>query len=164
MAVCEKCKVEIPSSGCPRCQYIDSLPVMMLPKECRGCCPICLIDFEDDDDEDELVNELPCEHHFHKKCIFEWIKLNNKTCPLCRYKLPLATPPIRQGFYRPPFGSMLFFHGGLAYYVPYRVGDPLQLDQLRAGAISGKYPRALLMYDDEDGVVRDEDGDAAMLE
>ncbi len=32
------------------------------------------------------VCELPCNHKFHKKCLFEWLN-KSFTCPLCRKRL-----------------------------------------------------------------------------
>lgn len=45
-------------------------------------CPICLNDFEDD----EEVCFLDCTHKFHHNCIVQWVREKN-TCPLCRRKL-----------------------------------------------------------------------------
>ena len=42
-------------------------------------CPICLSNFEPDDD----VRLLPCSHHFHQECVDEWLAVNS-TCPSCR--------------------------------------------------------------------------------
>jgi len=42
-------------------------------------CVICLLDYVDHDE----LNELPCKHHFHKACAEKWLKIN-KTCPLCK--------------------------------------------------------------------------------
>jgi hypothetical protein len=39
-------------------------------------CSICL-----STEENQIT--LPCNHHYHKKCILEWFN-NIKTCPLCR--------------------------------------------------------------------------------
>ena len=33
-------------------------------------CPICLKSFE----QDEVVNNLPCNHRFHSDCIKQWLK------------------------------------------------------------------------------------------
>ncbi|KAI9365459.1 hypothetical protein DFJ73DRAFT_619737, partial [Zopfochytrium polystomum] len=41
-------------------------------------CVICLNQYEDG----EHLRRLPCLHHFHVKCVDEWLRLN-KTCPLC---------------------------------------------------------------------------------
>merc|ERR1711964_252428 len=39
----------------------------------------------------ETVHTFGCgnDHHYHKECIIPWLKLN-RTCPLCRYTVPLA--------------------------------------------------------------------------
>ena len=42
-------------------------------------CPICLEDYNIG----EILNELICNHFYHKKCINNWIKSNNN-CPICR--------------------------------------------------------------------------------
>lgn len=42
-------------------------------------CPICLEDFNIG----EILNELICNHFYHKNCINNWIKSNNN-CPICR--------------------------------------------------------------------------------
>ncbi|KAJ3138789.1 hypothetical protein HK101_003705 [Irineochytrium annulatum] len=41
-------------------------------------CVICLNEYE----EDERLRRLACFHHFHLKCVDEWLR-QNKTCPLC---------------------------------------------------------------------------------
>ena len=42
-------------------------------------CPLCLEDYNIG----EILNELICNHFYHKKCINNWIKSNNN-CPICR--------------------------------------------------------------------------------
>lgn len=48
-------------------------------------CPICVCDFEDDDD----IRMLPCDarHQFHKDCVDPWLLNESKFCPLCRWDL-----------------------------------------------------------------------------
>jgi len=52
----------------------------VVQSEC--CCCVCLDEFE--------VNAecytLPCQHFFHHKCIFQWLR-TSRTCPMCRYPL-----------------------------------------------------------------------------
>ncbi|KIY73044.1 hypothetical protein CYLTODRAFT_434414 [Cylindrobasidium torrendii FP15055 ss-10] len=45
-------------------------------------CPICIVDFEDDDD----VRILPCEghHRFHQQCVDPWLLELSSSCPICR--------------------------------------------------------------------------------
>ena len=45
-------------------------------------CTICLEDFN----ENEILYELICKHHYHKDCIDDWLSKKN-TCPLCRLNL-----------------------------------------------------------------------------
>ncbi|KAL3833618.1 hypothetical protein ACJIZ3_008354 [Penstemon smallii] len=119
--VCQKCKVAIdrePFAGnssnnfqCPRCLFMDSLPIIKSSKE-AGACSICLEDFNSKTTTTTttVINELPCRHHFHKECISEWISRRKYSCPLCRYKLPIddAVRPARHvvenghGTYIPP--------------------------------------------------------------
>jgi hypothetical protein len=44
-------------------------------------CAICMADYE----EEEAVRVLPCggAHHFHKRCVDDWLKIN-ANCPICR--------------------------------------------------------------------------------
>ncbi|KAL4504422.1 hypothetical protein ABPG72_009868 [Tetrahymena utriculariae] len=45
-------------------------------------CSICFIKLEQGD----IVNQLPCKHIFHSKCIKPWLKLS-PCCPNCRFDL-----------------------------------------------------------------------------
>jgi len=54
-------------------------------------CAICLSNYS----VGELVRQLPCQgaHHFHDKCITDWLKIH-ATCPCCRESLlPLMADP-----------------------------------------------------------------------
>lgn len=51
--------------------------------EDEGQCPICLKNMEEED----IINELPCKHKFHKECILPWL-LKTCSCPCCRFELP----------------------------------------------------------------------------
>ncbi|KAJ4977400.1 hypothetical protein NE237_002506 [Protea cynaroides] len=46
-------------------------------------CPVCLNRFEPDSE----VNQLCCDHLFHKICLEKWLDYWNITCPLCRTPL-----------------------------------------------------------------------------
>jgi hypothetical protein len=46
----------------------------------------CVICFEELNDS---IEDLPCKHQFHKKCLAEWIYKNGKSCPLCRNKIEI---------------------------------------------------------------------------
>ncbi|KAG7449504.1 uncharacterized protein BT62DRAFT_962840 [Guyanagaster necrorhizus] len=48
----------------------------------RETCPICIVDFEEDDD----VRILPCEghHRFHQQCVDPWLLGLSSSCPICR--------------------------------------------------------------------------------
>jgi hypothetical protein len=45
-------------------------------------CIICLNDYKNMD----YLSLLPCSHIYHKSCIEEWLRRNNK-CPLCKHKV-----------------------------------------------------------------------------
>jgi hypothetical protein len=63
--------------------YVD--PSTYSAKECDCSeCPICLKDFEDD--EDILMSER-CRHGFHADCIVPWLAEGGISCPVCRTKL-----------------------------------------------------------------------------
>ncbi|XP_060106788.1 E3 ubiquitin-protein ligase RNF181 [Heteronotia binoei] len=67
-------------------RVVENLPVVQVTPLQAGAglkCPICLLEFE----EDEVVRKMPCEHFFHKDCILPWLGKTN-SCPLCRYELP----------------------------------------------------------------------------
>ena len=45
-------------------------------------CPICLAEYEQDE---ELLELVHCRHIFHRPCLVEWHRCsNNKQCPYCR--------------------------------------------------------------------------------
>ena len=65
----------------------DQLDLLPVTKYTSGsglstCCSVCIEDFERGDQ----VCLLPCEHSFHKSCIFPWLS-TNPTCPNCRFAL-----------------------------------------------------------------------------
>ena len=45
-------------------------------------CVICLSSLSDENNEDNIFN-LECNHKFHTKCIMEWFRSSNGNCPLC---------------------------------------------------------------------------------
>ena len=42
-------------------------------------CRICFCEFNEDD----LMRQLQCFHHYHKQCIDKWFEHSDK-CPLCK--------------------------------------------------------------------------------
>jgi hypothetical protein len=53
-------------------------------------CSVCFDDFQPNESE---ARKLPCDHIFHERCIFPWLK-TNASCPVCRTKLENATPQM----------------------------------------------------------------------
>lgn len=47
----------------------------------QECC-ICLYRYVDGVE----LCRLPCNHHFHRKCITKWLRIN-ATCPLCKFNI-----------------------------------------------------------------------------
>jgi len=48
-------------------------------EEEEPCCPICLVEYEEDDE----IRTLPCDHYFHKECVDSWMS-SHISCPACR--------------------------------------------------------------------------------
>ncbi|KAH0450420.1 hypothetical protein IEQ34_021112 [Dendrobium chrysotoxum] len=48
------------------------------------CCPICLVDYEEEEGEDKALRFLPeCGHLFHAACVEPWL-WRRQTCPVCQ--------------------------------------------------------------------------------
>lgn len=63
---------------------VESLPKKTITESCqKGECCVCMSDFETGDE----VISMPCGHSFHDACIKQWLN-TNRTCPVCRDKLP----------------------------------------------------------------------------
>jgi hypothetical protein len=62
----------------------------LIPKE-DSSCAICLSDYENG----EQLRFLHCGHHFHDKCIVQWL-LNNKTCPFCKKEIDQKDQEIKK--------------------------------------------------------------------
>jgi len=43
-------------------------------------CGICLVEYQKNDP----IRLLPCDHHFHTKCVDGWLKKYTNHCPFCR--------------------------------------------------------------------------------
>lgn len=88
--------VPISHSAPPALQsFVDSLPVKKFPPNSTPpaqSCSICMEVFDVNSDASGTINELPCQHLFHRDCIVEWLK-RSSTCPLCRHKLPSDSSP-----------------------------------------------------------------------
>lgn len=80
-------------------QFIRVVPARGSMTE-HECC-ICTEDIST-----KTLHTTKCGHHYHKKCLNKWLKINN-TCPMCRNELtrpkrrvarvqiPIRTAPIR---------------------------------------------------------------------
>ena len=60
-----------------------------LKKEDNDTCAICL---EEDDEDDNKMVKISCNHKFHQKCIEDWVKVQHQTglipqCAVCREKI-----------------------------------------------------------------------------
>ena len=65
----------------PLCDLIDKLEVDQSQFDGSKKCEICRDTFQET--KNDHVIPLPCDHHFHKKCIKVWIS-DHGSCPLCR--------------------------------------------------------------------------------
>lgn len=67
--------------------FLESLPSIKMDESLsieHVRCPVCLLDWEVDED----VTQLPCKHVYHPDCIKTWLKQAN-TCCVCRHALPV---------------------------------------------------------------------------
>lgn len=76
-------------------EAVDALPSVKIQESIN--CPVCLEDLE----VGMQAKELPCNHKFHKDCIFPWLELHS-SCPVCRFQLPAdesktSSGPIVEG-------------------------------------------------------------------
>ena len=60
-----------------------------LQNEDNDICAICL---EEDDEDDNKIVKLSCNHIFHQKCIEDWVKVQHSSgvvpqCAICREKI-----------------------------------------------------------------------------
>mmetsp|Transcript_17712 Transcript_17712/g.38642 ORF Transcript_17712/g.38642 Transcript_17712/m.38642 type:complete len:273 (+) Transcript_17712:257-1075(+) len=86
---------------------IKNLPTLTYGDLEAGCanaeCSVCLDEFKNAD----LVNALPCGHHFHLTCIRRAMKVNNK-CPYCRFEMPRTRMYTRCAFQYNEYEDDLF--------------------------------------------------------
>ena len=61
---------------------LDKLPILFVNCDEDAHCAICISDYEDND----LIRQISCSHHFHSDCVDEWFKLNS-SCPLCKFDI-----------------------------------------------------------------------------
>ena len=59
--------------------FMESLPTRVLRDDLDKECPICLKNFEQDDE----LTLLPCDHEFHSECVEAWLN-KAANCPMCR--------------------------------------------------------------------------------
>ncbi|CAK88033.1 unnamed protein product (macronuclear) [Paramecium tetraurelia] len=71
-------------------QHLDSLFPRVLDIQEDEICIIC-------HEELILARSLPCQHKFHLKCLFGWLKAQQQ-CPICRAEVPIELEQPQQIF------------------------------------------------------------------
>ena len=70
-------------------RLIDSLPIIRYGRGSAAshddCCPICLIEFEQDD----AIRALKCQHLYHQSCVDQWLE-QKASCPMCIRNIELS--------------------------------------------------------------------------
>jgi len=49
-----------------------------------GVCPICLVEFATQNEDNILITCTACSHMFDFECFMQWVDKNHTDCPLCR--------------------------------------------------------------------------------
>lgn len=63
---------------------LQAIPTLTIAQEQTDTqCSICFDEFKLAETD---VRNLPCNHLFHERCIFPWLRING-TCPVCRARL-----------------------------------------------------------------------------
>ncbi|CAK8542191.1 unnamed protein product [Lathyrus sativus] len=76
--------------------FVNNLPCVVISKEhekhdelvCAICKDVLSVGTE--------VNQLPCSHLYHCRCILPWLRTRN-SCPLCRFELPTDDKDYEDG-------------------------------------------------------------------
>lgn len=73
--------MRLPPKGMPKSEIeqLKSFRLMDPTVLMEKICVVCQCEFE----KREHIRVLPCDHHYHMKCIDKWLK-TNRTCPICR--------------------------------------------------------------------------------
>lgn len=69
---------------------LEEIPKAIITAEEVAAQIQCAVCFDEYNLNQNDVRKLPCNHLFHEKCIFPWLK-NNATCPVCRARMPNVT-------------------------------------------------------------------------
>jgi hypothetical protein len=48
----------------------------------NSLCSICLTDLQQQENNTHIIPE--CGHSFHSNCLIEWLRIGDKSCPMCR--------------------------------------------------------------------------------
>jgi Ring finger domain len=67
-------------------QEIPKITIAQEQVQAQIKCAICFDDFKLNETD---IRNLQCNHIFHEKCIFPWLR-SNATCPVCRFRMPNA--------------------------------------------------------------------------
>ena len=53
-------------------------------KKKNDMCPICFVDFDDENNNNDLLGCPDCKNTIHKECMEKWLSVGNTTCVYCR--------------------------------------------------------------------------------
>ncbi|XP_059670617.1 E3 ubiquitin-protein ligase MPSR1-like [Cornus florida] len=70
---------------------IEAMPAVKIT-EGGSECPICFAEYEVGGE----AKEMPCKHRYHSGCIEKWLR-THRSCPLCRFKMPVEEEEDESG-------------------------------------------------------------------